>query len=105
MGTYAFKSVAVDGLNCIDPFETTDGCNPRTHYTGIHLNHAFANDCQPVGATLSLSNIAYSVDRPACGQCRSCCGQPTCLAGFEDMTVVYDETVPDGECMAENAGC
>jgi len=77
MGTYAFASLAVEGLTCFDPFLEPEGCEDRTHYTAIHLNHAFANDCMPMGATLSLSRIEYrasatgaTLDRPACGQCR-----------------------------------
>jgi len=59
MGTYAFESLIVDGLRCYDPFLSTEGCNARTHYTAMHLNHAFAQDCMPLGASLSLSRIAY----------------------------------------------
>jgi hypothetical protein len=57
LGTYAFTSLAVDGLACYDPFTDPTGCNPRTHWTAIHLNHAFAKDCMPMGATLSLAGV------------------------------------------------
>ena len=63
MGTYAFKSLAVDGLACFDPFlisPVTLHCDARTHYTAIHINHAFARDCMPLGATLSLSSMQVS---------------------------------------------
>jgi hypothetical protein len=38
LGTYAFRSLRVDGLRCLDPFLSTKGCNARTHYTAMHLN-------------------------------------------------------------------
>ena len=113
MGTYAFKSLKVDGLACYDPFEDAAGCNARTHFTAMHLNHAFANDCMPTGASLSLSGIEYftsetpdvPLQRPKCGQCRSCCG-PCSFAGFDELTIVYaDTSVPEGSCMNVNAGC
>jgi hypothetical protein len=66
MGTYAFKSLAVRGLACYDPFPLMPaaGCNPRTHFTAIHLNHAFAKDCMPTGASLSLSGVEYFASSP-----------------------------------------
>ena len=113
MGTYAFKSLAVDGLTCYDPFLDTAGCNARTHFTAMHINHAFAEDCMPTGATLSLSGIEYFASdrldtplaRPKCGQCRSCCGQCS-YAGFDSLAIQYlDHSVPHGSCMSVNAGC
>ena len=98
MGTYAFKSLHIDGLRCLDPFlhlpgadqqekkesssdssADADACNPRTHFTAIHINHAFQDDCMPLGAVLSLSNVSYfasqdtdvPVPRPKCGQCEA----------------------------------
>ena len=113
MGTYAFTSLSLEGLACYDPFITTTGCNARTHFTAIHLNHQFANDCMPLGASLSLEGLAYfsshnrtvPLRRPKCGQCRSCCG--TCpFAGFDNLTIDYaDSSVPPGSCMKNNAGC
>merc|ERR1719453_2778474 len=47
MGTYAFKSLSVEGMKCFDPLLDPAGCNPRTHWTAIHLNHAFDDDCMP----------------------------------------------------------
>merc|ERR1712070_462066 len=75
MGTYAFMSLAVDGLRCYDPFIETTGCNARTHYTAIHINKAFDKDCMPLGATLMLSGVEYfasakpglPLSRPKCG--------------------------------------
>jgi hypothetical protein len=113
MGTYAFKSLAVDGLTCYDPFLDSKGCDARTHYTAIHLNHAFAKDCMPLGASLSLSGIEYfasekpdtPLSRPRCGQCRSCCGSCSTV-GFDDLVISYlDGSVPKGQCMSANAGC
>ena len=113
MGTYAFRSLAVDGLACHDPFVDITGCNDRTHYTAMHINHAFANDCMPTGASLSLSRVDYFASqqpdtplaRPKCGQCRYCCGSCS-YAGFDNLTVHYlDGTVPDGSCMSVSAGC
>ena len=113
MGTYAFQSLHVEGLACLDPFLSTEGCNARTHYTAIHLNHAFAKDCMPLGAELSLQRISYAasaapdqpLDRPKCGQCRSCCGACS-LAGFDNLTIDYrDASVPTGQCLRANAGC
>ena len=113
MGTYAFKSLAVDGLWCYDPFISTAGCNARTHYTAMHINHAFSTDCMPLAATLALSRIEYFASerpniplaRPKCGQCRSCCGKGN-YAGFDNLTVEYLDTyVPQGSCMTNNAGC
>ena len=113
MGTYAFTSLAVDGLRCFDPFEATDGCNARTHYTALHINKAFANDCMPAsGATLSLARVAYHasarpdrpLDRPKCGQCSSCCGSCS-AAGFDKLVVEYrDGTVPAGSCKSTHSG-
>ena len=113
MGTYAFASLAVDGLTCYDPFLSTDRCNPRTHYTAMHINKAFSADCMPLGATLDLSDVRYFASarpteplaRPVCGQCKSCCGKCS-EAGFDDLTVRYlDGSVPAGQCMSANAGC
>jgi len=96
MGTYAFKSLKVANLKCYDPFLSTKGCNPRSHYSAIHLNHAFEKDCMPTGASLSLSGIEYfatekpdaPLSRPKCAQCRSCCG--SCgYAGFDKLDVKY----------------
>ena len=79
----------------------------------MHLNHAFAADCMPEGASLSLARVQYyasqqpavPVDRPKCGQCRSCCGRCS-TAGFDNLTIHYrDASVPKGSCMTENAGC
>lgn len=115
MGTYAFKSLDVHGFTCYDPFLKlpAGGCNARSHYTAMHLNHAFANDCMPMGASLSLTGIEYyssdeptvPLDRPKCGQCRSCCGSCS-TAGFDALDIHYlDDSVPAGSCMAKNAGC
>ena len=114
MGTYAFKSLAVDGLACYDPFPSAKGCNARTHYSALHLNHAFQADCMPSGAVLSLKAVGYFASaqpgtpltlRPKCAQCRSCCGGCS-LAGFDNLTVRYEDgSVPRGSCMRENAGC
>ena len=112
VGTYAFASLAVDGLTCYDPFPTTDGCEPRTHYSAIHLNKAFDLDCMPRGATLSLSGVEYyasaapdtPLDRPKCAQCEPCCGSCS-AAGFEDLRIRYaDGSVPQGSCMSVHAG-
>ena len=112
MGTYAFKSLALDGLKCYDPFLDATGCEARTHYTAIHLNHAFAVDCMPTGATLSLSGIEYFASarpavplaRPKCGQCRSCCGS-CCMDGFDQLHIKYlDGSVPEGSCMSVHTG-
>eukprot|EP01051_Picozoa_sp_SAG22_P002605 SAG22_NODE_118_length_19263_cov_16.155813_17_plen_188_part_00 len=73
MGTYAFKSLALDGLRCFDPFLTTSGCPARTHYTAMHLNRAFAKDCMPVGATLSLAGIEYFASARCAEHCLSVC--------------------------------
>lgn len=93
------------------------GCNPRTHYSAIHLNHQFSMDCMPLGAQLSLSGIEYyatlkpqtPLARAKCGQCRSCCAQPgSCnsYAGFDNLTIKYlDGSVPAGSCMKVNTGC
>ena len=113
MGTYAFTSLAVDGLRCYDPFLSTAGCNARTHFTAIHLNKAFDKDCMPTGASLSLAGVEYfasaspgePLQRAKCGQCRSCCGSCS-AAGFDNLTVTYvDGSVPGGECMKVSAGC
>jgi len=40
LGTYAFASLAINGLRCLDPFDNTTGCNDRTHYSAIHINKA-----------------------------------------------------------------
>ena len=113
MGTYAFKSLAVDGLECFDPFVTTAGCNPRTHWTAMHINKAFANDCMPADATLSLTGVEYFASasptsplaRPKCGSCKSCCGSCS-EAGFDGLSVtVTDGSVPDGQCKRVSAGC
>eukprot|EP00040_Diaphanoeca_grandis_P013205 m.66825 g.66825 ORF g.66825 m.66825 type:complete len:495 (+) comp23730_c0_seq1:260-1744(+) len=113
MGTYAFTSLVVRGLTCYDPFLSAKGCNPRTHYTAIHINHAFQEDCMPKGASLSLSRVAYVASehpdlplaRAKCGQCRSCCG-PCSFDGFDDLTIEYlDASVPNGSCKNVNAGC
>ena len=112
MGTYAFGSLAVEGLRCYDPFTSTAGCNDRTHFSAIHINKAFAVDCMPLGATLSLSGVEYfasaapqtPLDRAKCGQCRPCCGKCS-AAGFDNLTVAYlDGTVPAGSCMAVHTG-
>jgi len=111
MGTYAFASLAVEGLTCFDPFLEPEGCEDRTHYTAMHLNHAFANDCMPMGATLSLSRIEYrasatgaTLDRPACGQCRYCCGSCS-FDGFDNLSIAYlDDSVTEGTCMKAHAG-
>jgi hypothetical protein len=103
----------VDGLTCYDPFLSAAGCDARTHYTAIHLNHAFANDCMPTGASLSLSGIEYfaserpdtPLSRPKCGQCRGCCGGCS-YKGFDQLKIKYvDESVPAGQCMSSSAGC
>ena len=113
IGTYAFQSVTVKNLNCYDPFESTSGCPPRTHWTAIHVNKAFDTDCMPMGASLSLSGIEYyasvnplvPLNRSKCGQCKSCCGSCT-ENGFDNLSVVYvDDTVVDGSCKGVNAGC
>ena len=121
MGTYAFQSLSVDGLTCRDPFETlppdaAKRCHPRTHYSAIHLNKAFSEDCMPLGATLSLARVRYVASarpdaplaRPTCGQCvhpGECCGGCS-DAGFDNLTVTYlDGSVPAGSCMKEGAGC
>ena len=113
LGTYAFTSLEVDGLRCYDPFTSTTGCPPRTHWTAIHLNHAYSNDCMPEGATISLANIEYHlsgsptvpVGRPKCGSCRSCC--QTCpFGGFDSMRIEYrDDTVLEGSCNYTIPGC
>ena len=111
MGTYAFKSLAVEGLRCFDPFLSSAGCDARTHYSAIHLNHAFAKDCMPLGATLSLSGIEYyasaqpdvPLQRPKCGQCRSCCGSCS-FDGFDQLAISYDASVPKGQCMSAHTG-
>ncbi len=112
VGTYAFTALRIDGLKCYDPFADVDGCNPRTHYTAIHLNHAFAEDCMPADSILSLKRISYFFsgsgkvcNRPRCGQCRSCCGHCS-FHGFDNLKIEYlDATVPNGTCMLANAGC
>jgi len=113
VGTYAFKSLEVENLTCYDPFLATAGCPKRTHYTAVHLNHAFTNDCMPKGASLSLSGIAYvaserpdtPLQRAKCGQCRECCG-PCSYDGFDQLSVNYlDESVPEGSCTSISAGC
>ena len=113
LGTYSFLTMDVDGLKCYDPFIDLDGCNPRTHYTAIHINRAFAYDCMPVGAALSLKNIEYFASakpnvplyRPKCGECRECCG-PCGYDGFDDLDVYYlDDSVPRGSCKSVDAGC
>lgn len=107
IGTYAFQSLTVAGLRCFDPFPVTKGCPPRTHWTAIHLNHAFAKDCMPTGATLKLSDVEYHtseapltpLDRRKCGQCRSCCGGCG-YSGFDNLDIEYvDGSVPRGGCM------
>ena len=111
MGTYAFKSLSVDGLSCFDPFLNATGCLARTHYTAIHLNHAFAKDCMPKGASLTLSRIQYRASatgaplgRPKCGQCRTCCGSCK-FAGFDDLSIDYaDGSVTEGICKSAHAG-
>ena len=112
MGTYAFTSLAVHGLKCLDPFETTDGCNDRTHFSAIHLNKAFDKDCMPLGATLALSGVEYAasaapwtpLDRAKCGQCEPCCGSCS-TAGFKNLTISYvDKSVPKGSCMSVHTG-
>ena len=47
----------------------------------MHINKAFAADCMPAGASLSLARIEnfasatlLPLERPKCGQCKSCCG-------------------------------
>jgi hypothetical protein len=113
MGTYAFQALSVEGLACYDPFLNATGCNPRTHWSAIHINKAFANDCMPEHATLSLAKIEYvaseapdiAIRRPKCAQCKSCCGKcsPT---GFAELAVEYlDDSVPQGSCKTMNAGC
>jgi hypothetical protein len=67
----------------------------------------------PQGAALALSDVQYfasaaphtPLDRPKCGQCRSCCGH--CSSdGFDNLTISYlDGSVPEGSCMVNNAGC
>ena len=113
IGTYAFQSVAVHGLRCFDPFVSTKGCPPRTHWTAIHLNHAFAADCMPTGATISFSGIEYlssqdpaaPMRRPKCGSCRSCCGRCS-FDGFDDLRIDYvDGSVPNGSCTYKIPGC
>lgn len=113
MGTYAFKSLEVDGLACYDPFLSTHGCNARTHYTAVHINKAFALDCMPDNATLSLARMSYfasahpdtPLQRAKCGQCKSCCGQCG-EGGFDDLDITYvDGSVPAASCMQVNAGC
>ena len=107
LGTYAFQSLAVNGLRCFDPFTNTTGCPPRTHWTAIHLNHAYAYDCMPEGATLSLAGVEYHlsaapaspVGRPKCGACRSCCNEHCNFGGFDDLRIDYlDDSVPAGSC-------
>ena len=83
----------------------------RTHYSAIHLNHAFAKDCMPLGATLSLSGIEYyasaqpgvPLQRPKCGQCRSCCGSCS-FDGFDQLAISYDASVPKGQCLSAHTG-
>lgn len=66
-----------------------------------------------VSLAQALSGIEYvatarpekPLDRPKCGQCRSCCG-PCSVAGFDNLSVAYlDGSVPPGSCMKFNAGC
>jgi hypothetical protein len=113
MGTYAFTSLGVDGLTCFDPFLTTTGCNPRTHFTAIHINKAFDKDCMPKGAELSLARVGYFASarpttplaRAKCGQCKSCCGDCS-EAGFDALKVAYlDGSVAEGSCKSVNVGC
>lgn len=113
LGTYAFQSLSVDGLKCFDPFQDTEGCFPRTHYTAIHINHAFGYECMPTGASLTLRGIEYfasakplvPLKRPKCGQCRPCCG-PCGYEGFETLQIAYlDDSVQEGSCMAVDTGC
>lgn len=111
MGTYAFTSLHVNGLMCVDPFLQTAGCNPRTHFTAIHLNHAFDTECMPTGAELTLAGISYlasngggALMRPKCGQCRSCCG-PCSYAGFDNLTIKLLDGSVTQECMSVSAGC
>lgn len=111
MGTYAFKSLSVEGLRCYDPFIDNTGCEARTHWTAIHINKAFDTDCMPMGATMALSGVDYfasatgdPLQRPRCGQCEPCCGGCS-TAGFLDLKIDYrDDTVPAGSCMAAHAG-
>ena len=113
MGTYAFQTLSIKGMKCYDPFLKTTGCPPRTHYTAIHLNKAFSEDCMPDNASLSLAGLEYYASaaptvplrRPKCGQCESCCG--SCSAeGFKQLRIEYrDGSVPQGQCMAVSAGC
>jgi len=113
MGTYAFTSLSVDHLDCYDPFVNNTGCNPRTHYTAMHLNKAFALDCMPPNASLSLSRIAYYASaqpatplaRPKCGQCKTCCGD--CGEGnLDSLNIAYvDGSVVAGSCLEVSAGC
>lgn len=111
MGTYAFQSLSVERLACFDPFLDTAGCNPRTHYTALHINSGFSKDCMPPGASLSLSGIEYTasarpespLDRPRCGNCASCCDCSE--AGYRNLVHYMDGSVADGACKRENAGC
>jgi len=112
VGTYAFQSLAVEGLRCYDPFVDNAGCEARTHWTAIHINKAFDQDCMPLGARLSLSGIEYfasvrpntPLDRAKCGQCKPCCGQ--CGdEGFSHLKIDYaDSSVPTGSCMSVHSG-
>eukprot|EP00911_Craspedida_sp_UC1_P000489 UC1_evm1s370 len=113
LGTYAFQSLNVSGLRCLDPFgKSTAGCNARTHYTAIHLNRAFDTDCMPMNAKLYLKGIEYHAasntsapfTRPKCGMCPSCCGSCS-EAGLTNLTIVYeDNTVPKGSCNEVKTG-
>lgn len=113
MGTYAFTSLVVDGFRCFDPFgNSPTGCNARTHYSAIHVNKAFDNDCMPINASLTLGAVEYMASdrpqfplrRPKCGQCEPCCG-PCSAAGFLSLNIDYtDDSVPPNECMAVHTG-
>jgi len=113
LGTYAFNSLAVDGLKCFDPFLETYDCFPRSHRSAMHINHGFAKDCMPKGASLSLAGVKYfasarpeaPLERPTCGQCRQCCG-PCGEEGFDSLVVTHrDGSVPLGSCKRVNVGC
>ena len=55
-------------------------------------------DVMPLGAQLSLSGIEYyatlrpdtPLDRPKCGQCRSCCGCTNSTTGVSCMAVRFE---------------
>jgi hypothetical protein len=112
LGTYAFTSLAINGLLCYDPFLNTSGCLDRTHYSAIHLNKAYDYDCMPFNSTLSVYGVEYyateapetPLNRPTCAQCEPCCGDCS-EEGFESLQIDYlDGSVPQGSCMSEHAG-